>query len=564
MRLIQITCLFMVVFGCSTPEAPKIYDSPEVINPGLDFRPNILWLVAEDLSPVLPAYGDSTIETVILDRLAAEGVVYDNFFSPHPVCAPARAAIITGMYANHIGASHMRTGPWYSDEINPEVLLRAGETLPEGISPYEAIPPSDVRMFTEYLRLAGYYTTNNAKQDYQFRKTPTAWDESSQNAHWRNRAAGQPFFAVFNFNVTHESRIWAKAGDSLWVDDQLDVPVPPYLPDTEVGRTDIRRMYSNILEMDRQVGKILEELEADGLLDSTLVIWYSDHGGPLPRQKRLLFDSGIKVPMIIRFPNGLHAGERDERMISFIDLAPTMLSIAGISPPSYMEGGAFLGEYARPVAPFYVFGAADRFDEKQDRIRSVRDERFKYIRYYQPDKPMFLNVAYRNQMPIMQELLRLQKEGGLTESQALWFRQTKPREELFDTFEDPHEVNNLSEDPRFEAERNRLSAVLDGWVDPDTDTGIGDERELINRLWPENTQPVTATPEVHFSEGVASIMCATTGASIGFKVLSDTTNHEAIPWMIYDKPVPLNKGDKILTVGHRIGFLRSRLKMFQN
>jgi len=365
--------LLGLVLSCS-PEHNEANqeESTSFPNPSLDFQPNIIWLVAEDQSPNLPSFGDSTVTTPTLSRLAAEGVCYDNFYTAHPVCAPARASIITGMYANHIGASHMRTGPWYNDKVPPEVVEQYSQRLPEGVVSYEAVPPANAKMFTEYLRAAGYYCTNNSKQDYQFKKTMTAWDEDSNQAFWAKRKKGQPFFAVFNFGVTHESRIWAKAEDSLWVAEDLDVPVPPYLPDTEVGRRDVRRMYSNIKEMDTQVGEVLDRLEADGLLDSTIIFWYSDHGGPLPRQKRLLYDSGIKVPMIIRFPGQQFAGQRDDRMVSFIDLAPTVLSLVGLAPKDYMDGKAFLGEYVREEEPKYVFGAADRFDGKPDRIRSVQ------------------------------------------------------------------------------------------------------------------------------------------------------------------------------------------------
>jgi arylsulfatase A-like enzyme len=199
------------------------------------------------------------------------------------------------MYQNHIGAQHMRTGG------NPQYM-------PPGVVPYEAVPPPSVKMHSQYLREAGYYTTNNAKEDYQFDKPVTAWDESSRDAHWRNRAPGQPFFAIFNFGITHESQVWGRANDSLWVDEDLDVPVPPYLPDNEVGRRDVRQVYSNIKQMDAQVGEILKQLEEDGLMDETIIFWYADHGGPLPRQKRLLDDSGMRLPLIVRYPDQRRAG----------------------------------------------------------------------------------------------------------------------------------------------------------------------------------------------------------------------------------------------------------------
>jgi len=531
--------------------------TPVLAQPQLDFQPNILWLVAEDQSPNLPAFGDSTIATPALSWLAAEGVCYDNFYTAHPVCAPARASIITGMYANHIGASHMRTGPWYSDRVSEEAIRRAAQDFPKGLIPYEAVPPAGVRMFTEYLRAAGYYCTNNAKEDYQFRKTMTAWDESSRQAHWRNRQPGQPFFAVFNFEVTHESRIWAKAEDSLWIADDLSVPVPPYLPDTEVGRRDIRRMYSNLKEMDAQVGAVLEQLKADGLLDSTIVFWYSDHGGPLPRQKRLLYDSGIKVPMIIRFPEQQLAGQRDDRMISFIDLAPTVLSLAGLPPKAYMDGQAFLGDYTRSEEPTYVFGAADRFDAQYDRVRSVRDRRYKYLRYYMPDLPMYLDVAYRRQQPIMQELLRLRDSGELTPAQALWFRAQKPKEELFDLEQDPHELYNLAADPAYAEKLDELRRACEDWVNRIDDTGLQPEAELLEAIWPGMSQPTTAAPEVRLDGSQAIITCATEGAAIGYKIIGTADDPETMPWQVYQSPVEVPPGKQVLAIAQRIGYARS-------
>ncbi len=515
---------------------------------------NILWLVAEDLSPYIPSFGDSTIQTPNLSKLAAEGVCYDNFYAPHPVCAPARAALITGMYANHISASHMRTGPWYGGEASEEAIRNFNERLSGNIHAYEAIPPEGVKMFTEYLRGEGYYCSNNAKEDYQFVKSPMAWDESGNKAHWRNREDGQPFFSVFNFGVTHESRIWAKANDSLWIPDDLDVPVPPYLPNTEVGIKDIRRMYSNIVEMDFQIGKILKELEEDSLLDNTIIFWYTDHGGPLPRQKRLLYDSGLKVPMIIRFPEKKNAGTRDESMISFIDLAPTLLSLAGIQPPDYMDGTAFLGKYKRGEEPKYIFAAADRFDEKTDRVRAARDDRYKYMKNYFPEKPMFLEVNYRNQMPIMQELLRLRDENKLTPEQALWFRETKPKEELYDTWEDPHELNNLAENPDYTDKLIELRSELENWTQSINDTGLKDESELLQSLWPNEEQPVTLDPEFTTENGKIIISSKTPGSTIGYKL---NTNQKS--WNIYTKPIELNEGDEIMAIAYRIGYQKSAI-----
>ncbi|MCA6073745.1 sulfatase-like hydrolase/transferase [Fulvivirga sedimenti] len=562
MKVISFPLLAIVflLLGCSGERNETI--PAQVINPSPDFRPNILWLVAEDMSPTIPPYGDSTIVTPVLDQLAGEGVVYDNFFTPHPVCAPARAAIITGMYANHIGASHMRTGPWYSDDIPQATIAAYAQYMPPGLQAYEAIPMEGVKMFSELLREAGYYCTNNNKQDYQFRKTMTAWDDNSRKATWRNRKKGQPFFSVINFEVTHESRIWAKAEDSLWVARSLKVPVPPYLPDTEAAKVDVRRMYSNILEMDFQVGRVLKELESDGLLDSTIVIWYSDHGGPLPRQKRALYESGVKVPMIIRFPGGEFAGMRDDRMISFIDLAPTMLSLAGIQPPAYMDGTAFMGKYARTEEPAFVFGAADRFDEKYDRRRFVRNDRFKYIRNYMTDQPVYLDLSYRKQMSIMQELLRLREEGNLTPEQARWFDPVKEPEELYDLKNDPFELTNLAQDQSYAPVLEEMRTAMDTWLSGFEDTGLIQESDLIAKIWPDGAQPRTANPEIGVDrDGQIIIQCRTPGASVGYRISGGTEVNSA--WEIYSKPFPSNPGTEIEAVAHRPGFLRSEIILFK-
>ena len=560
--IINKLAVFIIIFSlisCTTQieENKEKSTKKTLINPNIDFKPNIIWIVAEDMSPFISSFGDSTIITPNLDKLASSGVCYDNFYSPHPVCAPARASIITGMYANSIGASHMRTGPWYAGQATKERIEKNNKYLPEGIITYEAVPSPEIKMFTEYLRSSGYYCTNNKKEDYQFVKTPTAWDDNSNKAHWRNRPAGAPFFSVFNLEVTHESRIWSKKNDSLWVDKDLVVPVPPYLPNTETAIKDIRRMYSNISEMDAQVGEIIQQIEEDGLMDSTIIMWYTDHGGPLPRQKRLLYESGIKVPMIIRFPNEQFKGQRDERMISFIDLAPTVLSLANLSLPDYMDGTAFLGKYIRSNEVKYIFGAADRFDEFTDRIRFVKDKQFKYIKNFMPEKPLYSDLAYRKQMPIMQELLRLQKEGQLTKYQALWFRDKKPSEELYDLYIDPFELNNLAENPDYKEKLFELRQVCQEWIVKINDTGMQPERDLIDQFWPNGVQPQTAEPVLKFKESKISIQCKTEGASIGYKILMPGDDPDNKSWSIYNKPIVLTNNSEIIAIAHRIGYKRS-------
>jgi N-sulfoglucosamine sulfohydrolase len=548
-KAITLPILVLALSRCSylTPTELDSQDGPR-----LPKTPNILWLVAEDLSAIIPPFGDNTVATPNLTRLANEGIRYTQVFSSSGVCAPSRAAIATGMYQNRIGAQHMRT-------------TNIADFGVEGIIPYEAVPPSYVKMHSQYFREAGYYTSNNAKEDYQFRKSVTAWNESSNTAHWRNRAEGQPFFSIFNFGITHESQIWRQAENPLLVDENLAVPVPPYLADTEIGRQDIRRVYSNIVAMDRQVGEILDQLEEDGLMDSTIVFWYTDHGGPLPRQKRLLYDSGMHLPLIIRFPDQYRAGEIDEQLISFVDFKSTILSLAGIEPPDYVDGRAFAGEYATTAARNYVHGAADRFDSKYDMIRAVRDDRFKYLRNFNPEKPYYLPLPYREQMPAMQELLRLRDAGELSPAQAQWFRTSKEQEELFDVTNDPYELNNIAADPVYTGKLAELRKEMDSWMSFIDDKGLMPEVELIESMWPNGVQPATLAPIAKKSgnDGLITLHSETEGASVGYQLLSEG-DEVGTTWQIYLNPVSVRTDQRLLAIAHRIGFIPSPIITVEN
>ena len=540
MKQLAFSCLTaLLVCACDAPQQ-ALTDQP-----ALPDRPNILWLVAEDLSPIIPAFGDDTVATPNLDRLAAEGVRYTRVFSTSGVCAPSRAALATGMYQNRIGAQHMRTTNVSGFGV-------------DGLIPYEAVPPPFVKMHSQYFREAGYYTSNNAKEDYQFRKAVTAWDDSSQTAHWRNRGPDQPFFSVFNFNITHESQIWVQAENPLRVPEDLEVPIPPYLPDTAVAQRDVRQVYSNIVAMDEQVGQILEELEQDGLLESTVIFWYSDHGGPLPRQKRLLYDAGLQVPMIIRYPDRWRAGELDDQLISFVDFKSTALSLAGIEPPEYVDGRAFAGEFQSSESRLYIHAAADRFDRQYDTIRAVRDDRFKYLRNYHPEQGYYLPLTYREQMPIMQELLRLRDQNGLTEAQSQWFRENKPAEELFDTLADPHELTNLALDPAYSDKLLELRAELDRWLSGFDDKGMMPEPDLINEIWPGMEQPVTSSPTASRQYDRVVLSSLTPGANIGYQMLGPAEEFGST-WQVYTEPLELLPGMRLIAIAHRIGYKPSSM-----
>lgn len=570
----------MCFFSCQTKKENQSKIQKETVKIKLPERPNILWLVTEDMGAYIPPFGDSTVATPNLSKLAEEGVTYPNLYSTSGVCAPSRAAIATGMYPSSIGANHMRVNSY--SEVT-------------GVPKYEAIPPPEVKMISELLRKQGYYCTNNYKTDYQFKAPVTAWDESSPYAHWRNRAENQPFFAVFNFTETHESGLFEpygfreietryyKAGDRdyKWknfgkshaknrmteAETAIHLPkdtkfnIPPYLPNTEATRRDMWKLYNNIGEMDSQVGAVLKQLEEDGLLENTIIFFYGDHGGPLPREKRLIYDSGLNTPMIIRFPNKVMAGTRDEQLISFIDFAPTLLSITGEEPKHYLQGQAFLGEY-KTEERNYIHAAADRFDGFTDAIRAVRDNQYKYIRNYKPNQGYYLPVAYREKIPTMQELLKLKEEGKLDDIQMQWFREQKPNEELFDCYADPHELNNLAKNPEYQEKLNELSNEMDEWLQAIDDNPNLSESELVSKLWEGSSiQPTTLEPLIAVENGKITIGCETKGASISYKLI-DSREKDLKKWEIYQEPFILPKGAKLEVRAHRIGFIPSRLITF--
>lgn len=385
--------------------------------PATRARPNIVWISNEDMSPHLGAYGDSLARTPNLDRLAKASVRFTNAFTTAPVCAPSRAAIITGMHQNAIGAQHMRT---------------TEDRVPELPGPYLAVPPFYVKAFPEYLRAAGYFTSNRSKTDYQFGVPFTIWDDLGPKAHWRNRPdKSQPFFAVFNFMVTHESQAFPSSperkGKPL-VTNPAKITVPPYYPDTPLVREELARMYDNIADMDAQAGEILRQLDEDGLAGNTIVFYWSDHGDGVPRAKRSLYDSGLHVPLMIRWPAGLSGGPSpgsvNDQLVSFVDLAPTVLALAGAEVPAHLQGRILVGPKAG-AEPEFVFAARDRMDIEYDMMRSARDRRFLYIRNVEPELPYVGHIIYRNQSSIMQEWFRLQAERKLAGPPALWMRRRR-------------------------------------------------------------------------------------------------------------------------------------------
>ena len=438
-------------------------------------RPNILWITCEDISPDLGCYADPEARTPNIDRLASQGARFTRAFSVAGVCAPSRSSIVTGMYPSTIGTHHMRS---------------------------QGVPPPYVKCFPEYLRAAGYYCTNNVKTDYNFAAPLTAWDESSRTAHWRGRAKGQPFFSVFNHIVTHESQIRVdaeqlagnlralKAGERH---DPARAKLPPYYPDTPVVRRDWANYYDLITALDYQVADLLGQLQQDGLADNTIVFFFSDHGRGLPRAKRWIYDSGIHVPLLARWPGRIRPGTVRDDLVSFLDLAPTLLSLAGVEIPRHLQGQPFLGERAAPARD-YIFAIRDRMDETYDMMRCVRDHRYKLIRNFQHCKPYVQYIDYMDQMPTMREMRRLHKEGKLEGPQNLFFRPEKPEYELYDVAADPHEIQNLAGSAAHREVFERLRGVLEQWGRDTGDLGTMPEEQLQERMRPGGRWSTTAAP----------------------------------------------------------------------
>ncbi len=549
-RWLSLPAMWLLILSCS-PDTPA--------SRSMESRaPNILWITNEDMSPRLGCYGDSTARTPNIDQLAAEGLLFTHAFSISGVCSPSRSALISGMYPTSITTLHHRT------------------TTPDNpcCDPYLGVPPPEVKGFPEYLRAAGYYCTNNAKTDYQFGVPFTIWDENGRNAHWRNRPdPDQPFFAVFNTAMTHESRLFREeaaaalqdsfinAGNAFverrnYITDRSTVPLPPYFPDHPEVREDVARQYDNINRMDGWVGDLLVQLEADGLAENTIVFYFSDHGTCLPRGKRWLYDSGIRVPLIIRFPDGQDAGTVTDRLVSFIDFGPTVLSLAGIEPPDHMQGRAFLGPYAGD-ARTHIFAARDRTDAHTDQIRAVRDHRYKYIENWNPEIPYGYPLAYAEQIAMNPVWRRLAEQGRLSGPAAAW-HQPKPEEELYDLADDPHEINNLIDDPRYADRREALRTQLEAWKSRTGDLGRMPEQELRDSIWPGGTQPATQNPAFEpLADGRLRLNAATPGASIGYRWQGESGYH------LYIAPIDLGGSrDTLFARATRYGYSPSEETSF--
>ena len=421
-------------------------------------RPNILWLSSEDNGPHIGAYGDPLASTPNLDKLAAQGVRYERCWSNVPVCAPARTTILMGMYTTSTGTHHMRS--------------------------HVAIPDSLVP-FPKLLREAGYYCTNNVKEDYNIPKPEGTWDESSRKAHWNNRAPDQPFFAVFNYTRTHESQI--RDPEYTPKHDPKQVQIPAFHPDAPEVRRDWAQYYDRMEGMDTWIGEKLTELEDAGLAEDTIIFYWGDHGIGLPRHKRECYDSGLRVPLIVHIPekwkhlasDDYTPGQSSDRLVGFVDLGPTTLSLAGVTKPSYMHGSAFLGEHEDSPKP-YLIGKRGRMDERIDMVRAITDGKYIYVRHYWPHRPRGQFLHYMFITPTTQVWKQQYDAGTLNAAQSRFWG---PREveELYDLSQDPDEVNNLIRYTEHDETATRLRAALREHILSTRDAGFLPEQEMHDR-----------------------------------------------------------------------------------
>lgn len=511
------------------------------LHPALEAKPpNILWLSIEDTGQQVEPY-DAYARTPNIARLAKQGVTFLEAYSHSPVCAPTRSGIITGMYPTAIGTQHMRS---------------------------RMVPPPFVKAFPEYLRRLGYYTTNNSKTDYNFPVPMTAWDDSSRTAHWKNRPdPDQPFFAVFNFGSSHEGSVRRQfaartADPGAGIHDAAKVPLPPYYPDTPKVREAWAAYYDVVTITDRTIGEMLAELDEAGLSDETLVVFWGDHGVGLARGKRWIYDSGLKVPLIMRWPGHIEPDTLRTDFVQFLDLAPTMISVGGGEPPDHLHGRVIIGDGQGPQ-PEYLYHGRDRMDERYDMIRGIRNRRFLYVRNFESHRPWVQFMRTPSQGPIYQELERLKLAGGLGPLVAPFMQDTKPVEEFYDVIADPHQVFNLATDPMFAGQLKLLREELADWMRKMDDKGLVPEPELYRRMFKNEDSGVTAVPLLTKSAGsdgsvTVTVETQTEGASLAYRIVpkgGDTPPGGG--WLLYTDAVRVEQGESLEAVASQLGFADS-------
>ncbi|MCK5704325.1 MAG: sulfatase [Cyclobacteriaceae bacterium] len=464
---IFIFSVFIIIFysGC-TQQQPQ--------------PPNILWISAEDISPAWGCYGDEQATTPYIDQLASQGYMFTQAFSNAPICSPARSTLITGMYATSLGTQNLRS---------------------------EIPVPKELKILPELLSAQEYYTSNNSKTDYNF-SPEGRWDDSGNEAHWRNKPDGKPFFSVFNFGITHEGHANRDDPDDTKSLDQKhnaeNMILPPYFPDTEEFRSILAHQYDLITVFDQEVGKLISQLKEDNLYDNTIIFVFSDHGYGLPRYKRWLYNTGLQVPLVLHVPDkyrdkvsNLVTGTIDQ-MVGFVDFAPTVLNLAGVEIPEMMEGKNFLGPKA--TSKDYIFGYRDRADDVYDMSRSVYDGRYLYIRNFMPHKPYIQNaIIFNKGKRSFDELFRVRAMGELPDESMKMF-DPKASEELYDLHNDSQELNNLINDPKHWEIASNLHENLKDHLIKTHDTGLMNEGDMMVRSGDRSVYEMTHDPALFSAE----------------------------------------------------------------
>jgi N-sulfoglucosamine sulfohydrolase len=424
-------------------------------------QPNIIWIMTEDMSLEMGCYGDPTVKTPNLDKFAREGMRFTNTFSTAPVCSASRSALITAMYQTSIDAQNHRS---HRDD---------NYALPNPVKP-----------ITTYLKNAGYYTVlgelkeegikGYGKTDYNFNLDKSIFDSND----WKGRNPDQPFFAELMVSVTHRGPVWKTLVQQHQPQiDPAKVILPPVYPDDPIAREDWATYLESIQLLDDYAGGLLKRLEDEHIAENTVVIFTSDHGRCMVRDKQFLYDGGIKIPFIMRWPDYIQAGTVNDDLISGIDISATILEIAGVQIPSYIEGKPFLGKNVKKRD--FIIAARDRMDETVDKMRCVRTKQFKYIKNYMPDKPYMQPNHYKEtEYPVWNLLKQLNTQAKLTPVQALFVAPTKPAEELYDIIVDPFEINNLYRDPKYQKQLTAMRSTLDRWIEQTGDKGQFPEKKI--------------------------------------------------------------------------------------
>lgn len=499
--LATLLCLFAITRPCIAAEQD---------------RPNIMWVTSEDNSHHwVGCYGNENAKTPNIDKLAAEGIRYKYAYSNAAVCAVARNTLILGRYACSSGTHNMR-------------------------SRYPV--PTSFKTYPSFLRKAGYYCVNRSKTDYNFKTNDKShWDECGGRAHWKNRAKGQPFFAVFNTTISHESSLFPKKTNNARKQgsipkkpsrDPASVELPPHYPDTPEIRQDWVKYMDIVTAMDRQIGRWLDELDNAGVRENTIVFYYSDHGGILPRAKRYINDTGTHVPLIVSFPKKWQhlapstAGTVSDRPVAFIDLPPTIMSLAGVEIPKQFQGRAFAGKAAAEAEPF-VFLFGQRFDSRMLRfVRGVTDGKYRYVRNFHPHRHRGIFTGYPHSQAGWQSLFKLKQAGKLNEVQSAYWSVPQPVEELYHTEADPWELKNLANDPEHKA---RLKQMRDATLNKMRE--IGDTGLVPESMYEGISKNGTVYDYVHdegfpYNDVLATALAAGDGGDAVLPILSAAMTHK--------------------------------------